>query len=497
MISNSSDMKKNFFQSVCSLLPHTFVIYVFFKFFFRKYYRCRSMFGSFENPIDVDEEEVDANNVYLWPDNGLDSDMELDISSSADVAVPTLVRLEDPTDPRVAVRYCFTHYPETEEEEGSLLDFEEYVNTGVCYIIYSEEVGGTEGRWHLQGYLECSRQMSKRQLRTLPAFGNTWFRVARGSREQNESYCSKLATHVSGPYSWGTPLVGQGRRSDLSAIKRMIDDGANLLDVAEVDFSAFCRYNRGFQLYKRLKAKRRDEPTECVVIVGPSGSGKSRHAFDMCRNVSTYVMMNSSGGNVWMEQYDGEHTVVWDEFYGGRCRWSTLLQMLDRYPCYLDCKGSSTCFNSKRIIFTSNQHPKDWYDLSVTHATGWNSSHPLYRRIRDFGSLIITGDIHCAPGPSIWTGYDGGAWERPVDAGSRPRNIIDLSDDRVASDSSQLVRDVDNLSISQILRQEPYPLPSPMFYEELNDDPIVDSPLAPDSQVVRDVHGSSRANSNN
>lgn len=89
--------------------------------------------------------------------------------------------------------------------------------------------------------------------------------------------------------------------------------------------------------------------------------------------------------NKWWDDYDGHGTVVWDEFTG-QYPFRDLLRILDSTPLSVESKGSSIQFVADTVIFTSNFHPKDWYNPdSVGHV--WDSS-PLKRRISEYGEII-------------------------------------------------------------------------------------------------------------
>ena len=142
---------------------------------------------------------------------------------------------------------------------------------------------------------------------------------------------------------------------------------------------------------------------EIILIIGPTGTGKSREARRLCEGVSSYWM--GSNGK-WWQDYWGEHTVVWDEFYGHCCPYSILLRILDRYPLKLEFKGGGIEFVSRRIIFTSNQEPEHWYNGERTHQMSWDQN-PLNRRIREFGRIIRTGAVHQGPAvPANWDGME-------------------------------------------------------------------------------------------
>lgn len=157
--------------------------------------------------------------------------------------------------------------------------------------------------------------------------------------------------------------------------------------MADEHFSAFIRYERGLRSYARMKSARRNWAMELVLVIGPSGTGKSRYANELAPD----AFWKPKGP--WWDGYDGEHTVVIDEMYGHCFPYTELLQLLDRYPYAVPVKGAVLEFVSRRIIMTSNQHPADWYSAEKTHSGPWKSS-PLYRRIKEFGVIKKTGEVH-------------------------------------------------------------------------------------------------------
>jgi len=190
----------------------------------------------------------------------------------------------------------------------------------------------------------------------------------------------------------GTLTLCAGKRKDLEDVKAALDSGATFAEIADSHFSAFIRYEKGFRSYKLLKSVRRDWPMDLIVVVGPSGTGKSRYAR------TTYPGAFWKVKGPWWDGYDGEETVVIDEMYGHCFPFTELLQLLDRYPYKVPVKGGTMEFVSKRIVMTSNQHPRDWYAAERTHQGPWEEN-PLCRRIREYGTLIFTGEVHRPPPP--------------------------------------------------------------------------------------------------
>nr|WAE42759.1 MAG: replication associated protein [Cressdnaviricota sp.] len=93
-----------------------------------------------------------------------------------------------------------------------------------------------------------------------------------------------------------------------------------------------------------------------MVFWGPTGTGKSRRAWDegglasYCKDPRT---------KFWCG-YQGEENVIIDEFRGG-IDISHLLRWTDRYPVRVEVKGSSMPLVASTIWITSNLDPRNWY----------------------------------------------------------------------------------------------------------------------------------------
>lgn len=147
---------------------------------------------------------------------------------------------------------------------------------------------------------------------------------------------------------------------------------------------------------------------EIICYIGPSGTGKSRAARE------AYPQAYWGPKGKWWDGYCGQETVIVDEMYGHRFSFSELLQLLDRYPFQVETKGGVRQFTSRRIVFTSNQDPQDWYNAERTHQMRW-AENPLYRRLREYGRIIYTGEVHRATPPLARTEERG-----PTQVGAAP-----------------------------------------------------------------------------
>lgn len=94
----------------------------------------------------------------------------------------------------------------------------------------------------------------------------------------------------------------------------------------------------------------------CNVFWGPTGTGKSRTAWEQA-GLEAYSKDPRS--KFWCG-YQGELHVVIDEFRGG-IDISHLLRWLDRYPVRVEIKGSSRPLQATAFWITSNLDPRIWY----------------------------------------------------------------------------------------------------------------------------------------
>lgn len=234
------------------------------------------------------------------------------------------------------------------EYENNLNDFR--------YLVFQLELSAS-GTYHLQGYIEFHSPQRMTRVKALLS-NRVHCEQRRGTRDQAREYCMKEDTRILGPCEIGTwNPSGQGCRKDLSNIQDMFDDGSSMLQVAKANFGSFCRYHKGFTLYKQMIAGKRHHLTEIFLYIGPPGVGKSKYVSDLYPDAYW-----KPPGNNWWPLYDGEEDVVFDEFSGSWFSVQALLRLGDRYPLMTDVKGGHCQFLAKRIHITCNSSIRAWYD---------------------------------------------------------------------------------------------------------------------------------------
>lgn len=302
----------------------------------------------------------------------------------------------------------FTQFLRDDQEEGDYLDVSSWPD--VAYCAWQLEQCPDTGRLHWQGYVEFVGQKTWSWVHeNCEGLETAHLERRRGSQSAARNYCMKEESRIHGPYEYGE-MKEQGKRSDLEEIRGKIVNGVSEAQIADDHFGSWVRYHRAFREFKRVRHLEpvRDWPMELILFIGPSGTGKSSRAR------AAYPGAYWGPKGKWWDGYTGEETIIIDEMYGHRMPYTELLQLMDRYPYQVETKGGMVQITSRRIVFTSNQEPQDWYDSVKTHQVTWEQS-PLYRRIHEFGRIIRTGEIHRhVPQHHVWNGTDMVGLEPPT-----------------------------------------------------------------------------------
>ena len=261
--------------------------------------------------------------------------------------------------------WCFTLNNFTTEEEEQINNKPAWIK----FVVYQEEKGET-GTPHLQGYLETKSPVRLSKLQKM--LGRAHWERRLGTREEALKYVMKEDSRVRGPCLVGISdeeLILLKNKSDgatdLNTIKEKIGGGADELTIANEHFGTWVRYYKAFERYRCLLTKPRSTIDKVILVVGPTGTGKSRFCLEQYPNA--YWKQRSN----WWCGYSGESTVIIDEFYGW-LPFDMLLRLCDRYPMLLETKGGQCQCVATTVVITSNGHPDTWYKNCYLNA--------LYRR---------------------------------------------------------------------------------------------------------------------
>lgn len=188
---------------------------------------------------------------------------------------------------------------------------------------------GENGTEHWQGYVYFSSAKTFTAVKRLLRRGHIERR--RGSHSDAKEYCSKEDTRKAGcvPVSWGDVEPQQGKRNDLSAVKELIDNGAEEEIIADEHFGSWVRYHKAFRAYRSLKIPQRNHVTHTTVYWGEPGTGKTRRVFEEA-GPDAYWLPKPNGTRCFWDGYTGQENVCIDEFFGWMPR-DLMCRICDRY----------------------------------------------------------------------------------------------------------------------------------------------------------------------
>lgn len=234
------------------------------------------------------------------------------------------------------------------------------VNDGVNYIAFQREICPRTNRPHLQGYIVYKSPIRMGAFKRILGHG-AHVEPRRGSHEQARDYATKEETRDpadnSGPWTTGVEPRGQGARSDIEDLKARLQRGEDLKTISNECFQPFLRYQKGIAAWKLVNAPQRTTFDSCKIYHGITGAGKSYRA----RQEEPAAFWFPGGHANWWDGYNGEEAVIIDEFEPKAIPYNFLKRLCDENPLKLPIKGAFLESNIKRVIITSNEHPREWY----------------------------------------------------------------------------------------------------------------------------------------
>lgn len=261
------------------------------------------------------------------------------------------------TEPRTtraspARNYLFTLNNYTNE---SIQSVQSFFAEHCSYGVYQQEVGAN-GTPHLQGYMQLKK---KNRITWLLTYFQAHFTVARGTPEENWKYCTKEDTRADGcvPFEHGVRGGGSGERSDLKPVVESILAKRPMSSVAGEYPEQFVKFSKGLIALAGAISEPRTWKTEVFWFYGPTGTGKSRRAYELAPGAYW-----KAGGVKWWDGYDGEEDVIIDDYRRDLCPFHELLRLLDRYPMRVEFKGGSCNFRARRIFITTPKCPRGTWE---------------------------------------------------------------------------------------------------------------------------------------
>ncbi len=248
----------------------------------------------------------------------------------------------------VSKKWIFTLNNYTVSEEKKIEGLE------CAHIVVGKEIGES-GTPHLQGYINY-RQAHRFTAVKRDIGIRAHIEICRAT-DAAINYCKKDGDFFE------KDNRRQGARSDLLVINALAQEG-KYRDIQDKYPGLFWRYRqniyRAHEVRNTLNLVRNWKP-EVHVRWGEPGSGKTRFFYENYPGLHPMYKVNG-----FWSGYNGEETVLFDDFDGSWCKRAEFLQITDRYPFKIRVLGAFTNWTPKTILITSNTCPKEWYNFEPT-----------------------------------------------------------------------------------------------------------------------------------
>jgi len=279
------------------------------------------------------------------------------------VSPPAAIAL--PRNPRLRSRGWMFTWNNPTETGPQLLHRLSSIRNPPRYIVFQEEIGHETATRHFQGYVYFSNARVSPRESLFVLNGDSehgaYVRAASGTPQQNRTYCTKEDTRVGGPWEYGS-LPSIEKNIDIVDATEMLQSGATMQELQTAMPSTFVLNSAGLYRFHRNLGQGSHPtylPRQNFLFIGPPRSGKSWHA-RLCEP-DAYIKLPDQ----WWDSYCGQQAVIWDDFAAG---WSIplvrLLQLTDNYYTRVEIKGGYEHFVATVNIFTTNIHPRSWFDYT-------------------------------------------------------------------------------------------------------------------------------------
>lgn len=279
--------------------------------------------------------------------------------------------------------WCFTSYELQLYDvwKASEVDLRAH---GVKYLVYQEEIGNTEKRTHLQGYVEFVREKTRKKIKKILGDKAMHLEPRKGTADEARVYCIKVDTRSKVAVEIGTFIHCQGKRTDLQLITELALSSASLSATMQSDPTTFVRYHRGLERVISIADGGRVGQyvkISCTLLVGATGLGKTSLVYAENELCNIYRLSTPEGGRVWFDGYDGQDVLLIDDFYG-LIPYEQMLILIDNYVNRVQIKGGFAISRWTKIYITSNSTPDKWYLLPDGTSRDLSA---LYRRLKAQG----------------------------------------------------------------------------------------------------------------
>jgi len=270
------------------------------------------------------------------------------------------------------------------------------------YITFQIETGGLQGTPHVQGFVQLHDRMRMTALKKHHKTAH--WEKRRGTPYEAAHYAQKpvhncTCEHCDGldrfdiNYEDGWMTAEQqykvhevAKSIRLSGLSRTIERFPE----------AYLSLANGMEKLAGFYTKTRDFETQVTVVYGQPRAGKSRFAM-LGPHPYKLAAFSSPGSADFFGDYrpDQHETLVVDDFYSS-WKYTTFLQVCDRYPTEVHTKGGFRQFLCRDVVFTSNLPPNEWYPNILADPHRADSFHGRIHNIIfvcKLGYVVMKGNL--------------------------------------------------------------------------------------------------------
>ena len=282
--------------------------------------------------------------------------------------------------------------PETKGITNELIEKRVQEFGSFRYACYSHEVGKKDHTHHVHIFIAFDNQVRFNTIKK--AFPPAHIDKCKGTIKENKDYVFKEGkwkgtekedTRIEGEqYEVGVmPIeVGQGHRTDMDEIERMLEDGMtpNQIFAKSISYRNFEKQIRAQYMQQCIKNTPVKREVTVIWHVGESGTGKSYSMVKMMEEneEEIYIMNDYDGGG--LDLYEGQKILFMDEFRG-QLKYSTLLNMLDGYKTQIHCRYANVYALWTEVHITSVLPPEMVYRRMVAENQDVDTIQQLLRRL--------------------------------------------------------------------------------------------------------------------
>jgi hypothetical protein len=278
---------------------------------------------------------------------------------------------------------------------GALKDtYTWWQNKAVKYCCYQIERAPTTGKIHMHAVIILKSTRKTAFIKNL--VGNNPHVETVHDLKKAIEYCKKEESRIGGPWEHGVaPIHHAGKRNDLTDIYAAVKARKRPFEMLEED-PTIARYEKSIKYMKFALSEglsdRQTQGVKTYVFWGPTDTGKTYTAINgFCSDGDYYIAEAPSqkGGRLWFDGYEGQRTLILDDFSQDVCNLEYLKRLLDCYKLKLEVKGGYTWAQWTTIIITANYEPRNWYTTGL--GTVIRDLAPLQRRIYEIRHFTTRG----------------------------------------------------------------------------------------------------------